>query len=407
MHPQPITVLYFSNEATRGGAEEHILTLIRGLDRTRFRPVLACPRELAEKLRPDLPSDVEVFPICLRRPSQFGAMIHLARILREQRVQILHSHLFYASLFASPIGWACGVPVIIETPHVREHWRNGWLKSRFFVDRLAGRFVTSYIAVSEANKRYLVEQKRLPGEKIIVIRNGSDLEKFNHAQLPESGLRRDWGIGSKDPVLLVIGRLEPQKGHRVLLEAMPAIRREFPSARLICLGAGSLREELLERTRELGIENAVHFAGFQKNVAEWLQAADLTVLPSFYEGLPLVAIESLAMGKPVVATAVDGSGEIVLDGKTGLTIPPGDSTALAGAVCRLLHDPELRKRMGREGREWVRANFDERAQVSRTQELYLSAMARAAQASKKASRMAVQEAIEEPPRAPRVAGRRT
>src|SRR5690348_10119855 len=112
----PIPILYFSNEPTRGGAEEHLLTLLRGLDRTYFQPLLACPSELAEKLRPDLPTDVEVFPISLRELSHVGAMLRLTRVLRERAVKILHSHLFYASLFASPIGRMCGVPVIIETP---------------------------------------------------------------------------------------------------------------------------------------------------------------------------------------------------------------------------------------------------------------------------------------------------
>jgi len=223
----PIPVLYFSNEQTRGGAEEHLLTLLRGLDRTYFRPLLACPPELVEKLRPDLPSDVEVFPISLRTFCHVGAMLRLARILRERAVKILHSHLFYASLFASPIAWMSGVPVIIETPHVREDWRRGWLRSKLVVDRIVSRVVTRYIAVSHANKSYLAEEKALAKEKITVIHNGSDLQRFHPAQTPSSNLRQNLGLGTDDPVLMVIGRLEPQKGHRVLFEAMASIRREF------------------------------------------------------------------------------------------------------------------------------------------------------------------------------------
>ncbi len=370
----PIPVLYFSNEQTRGGAEEHLLTLLRGLDRTYFRPLLACPPELVEKLRPDLPSDVEVFPISLRTFCHVGAMLRLARILRERAVKILHSHLFYASLFASPIAWMSGVPVIIETPHVREDWRRGWLKSKFVVDRIVSRVVTRYIAVSHANKRYLAEEKALAKEKITVIHNGSDLQRFHPAQTPSSNLRQNLGLGTDDPVLMVIGRLEPQKGHRVLFEAMASIRREFSSVRLVCVGTGSLHDALLDLARKLGIEDAVRFVGFQTNVAEWLNLADVTVLPSFYEGLPLVAIESLAAAKPVVATAVDGSGEVVVDGETGLTVPPGNPQALSAAVCRLLRDAELRKKLGRQGREWVCKHLDEREQIKQTQDLYLAAL---------------------------------
>src|SRR2546427_11602108 len=104
----PITVLYFSNERTRGGAEEHLLTLLRGLDRNYFRPLLACPRELAEKLRPDIPPDIEVFSLCLRRLTQAGSMLRLAGILRGLQLNILHSYLFYVSVLPSPVGSASG-----------------------------------------------------------------------------------------------------------------------------------------------------------------------------------------------------------------------------------------------------------------------------------------------------------
>jgi len=402
----PIPILYFSNEPARGGAEEHLLTLLRGLDRTYFQPLLACPPELVEKLRPDLPSDIEVFPISLRKFSHVGAMLRLARILRERAVRILHSHLFYASLFASPIAWMCGVPVIIETPHVREDWRRGWLKSRFVVDRVVGRIITHYVAVSHANKRYLVEEKALAKEKIIVIHNGSDLRRFRPGQAPSSNLRQSLGLGTDDPVLMVVGRLEPQKGHKVLLEAMPSIRREFSSVRLVCVGTGSLHDELLDLARKLGIEDAVRFVGFQTDVGEWLNLADVTVLPSFYEGLPLVAIESLAVAKPVIATTVDGSGEVVVDGETGLTVPPGNPEALSAAVCRLLHDVELRKKLGRQGREWVCKHFDEREQIRQTQDLYLTALDCATQGMRKPMQLVQTETKPSPARSNHGEGRR-
>src|SRR5690349_680488 len=116
----PISVLHFTNGPTRGGAEEHILTLLRGLDRRYFRLHLVCAPEVAEKMRPDVPSDVELIPLLLRKPSQAGAAMRFIHILRSRKIEILHSHLFYSSLFASPLGALAGVPVVIETPHVRE-----------------------------------------------------------------------------------------------------------------------------------------------------------------------------------------------------------------------------------------------------------------------------------------------
>src|SRR2546427_3690623 len=127
MTPRLISVLHFSNALMRGGAEEHILTLLRGFNRDRFRLYLVATPAIADSLRADLPPDVKVIPLCLRKPTEFGDACRLAQVLRERKIDILHSHLFMASRVASPIGWLCGVPVIIETPHVREHWRTGWL----------------------------------------------------------------------------------------------------------------------------------------------------------------------------------------------------------------------------------------------------------------------------------------
>src|SRR4029077_6686330 len=123
---------------------------------------------------------------------------------------------------ASPVGHFCGVPVVIETTHVRELWRTGW-KSNFVIDRAVGKCVDRFIAVSEANARYLIQNKGLPGNKISVIRNGSDVHRFDPAYRPSGSLKTSLGFGESDPVLMVVARLEPQKGHRILLDAMPAL----------------------------------------------------------------------------------------------------------------------------------------------------------------------------------------
>jgi glycosyltransferase involved in cell wall biosynthesis len=301
-------------------------------------------------------------------------MLRLARILRKRRVKILHSHLFYASLFASPIGWVCGVPVIIETPHVREDWRRAWLKSRFFVDRFIGRFVDYFIAVSEANGRHLVQQKHLPAKKVVVIHNGSDLRRFDPERQPPAGMREQLGFGPIDPIFLVAGRLEPQKGHAILLDAWPAVLKKYPNARLVCLGEGSLRGELESKAHGLQISDSVRFPGRQPDTENWLALSTATILPSFYEGLPLVAVESLAAGRTMVATAVDGTPEVIVDGRTGLLVPAGDSNALANAILRLLRDPSLRERLARQGRDWAVNHFDEKQQLSQTETLYERAL---------------------------------
>ncbi len=345
--------------------------LLTHLDRTQFRPMLAAPPQLIKLLQPDLPHDVEAIPVSLREPGDLRSAWRFERLLARRRIDILHSHMFQASRLASPLGWLARVPVIIETPHIREHWRKGWIKGSYLIDRFVARLVTAFIAVSEANGQYLRNEKRLPAKKIFVIRNGSPLERFDPERVAPPELRTKLDIDRHAQVVLVLARLEPQKGHRVLLEAWKSVAQSYPAARLVFAGDGVLRAELEAQAATLGIAGSVSFVGRQSNIPDWLALADFTVLPSFYEGLPLAAIESLAAGRPVVATAVDGTIEVVLDGKTGLTVPPGDPAALATAISRMLAAPELVRSLGRAGRQFVLEHFSRERQVQQTEALYL------------------------------------
>jgi len=280
--------------------------------------------------------------------------------------------MFRASLFASPVGWLSRVPVIVETDHVREIWRTGW-KAGYFIDRWAARFVDRIIAVSGAIARYLVEDKGIPAAKVTVIRTAAALRRFAPDPDRTSGLRKSLGLADNDPLLVLVGRLEPQKGHKVLLQALPDLLREFPRMRVVFLGEGSLRAELEKEVARKGLQPAVRFAGYQTNVQDWLAVADLSVLPSFFEGLPMSAIESLAMSCPMVATAVDGTPEVVLDEKHGLLVPPGDPVRLAEAIGRMLRNPERAREMGRAGRDFVFEQLSVERLVQSTQQLYLDA----------------------------------
>jgi glycosyltransferase involved in cell wall biosynthesis len=135
-----------------------------------------------------------------------------------------------------------------------------------------------------------------------------------------------------------------------------------------------LREPLEEQARSLGLARNIKFAGFQRNIPDWLAASDFTVLPSLFEGLPLAAMESLAMAKPVIATAVDGTPEVVLHGRTGLLVPPRDASALARAMCRLLGDRDWAGQLGIAGRKWILDHFSIGRQIRETEALYFEAI---------------------------------
>jgi glycosyltransferase involved in cell wall biosynthesis len=378
MNP-PLSLVEFSIAPVRGGVEEHVLTLLRGLDKSLFRLTYVCPAELIEKLAGDVPSEVEMVPLRLESPLDVAGCWRLATVLRRLKADIFHAHMFQASFAGTPTAWACGVAVVFETPHVREQWRTGWLKSHYYIDRLSSRLVDRYIAVSEANARYLVEVKGLPPPKVVVIPNGCDVAKFNPDIPVPNELKQRLGFDGADPVLLVGARLEPQKGHSVLIKALPLVLEQFPNSKLVCAGEGSLRGELEAMMRENGLEHAMRFVGYQSDMAEWLALADVVVLPSFFEGMPLIAIEALAAARPVVATATDGTVEVVIDGETGLTTEPGDPRGLATAILRVLREPALGRRLAAAGRARVLARFSMAGQVQSTQDLYIRAWQQSAQ----------------------------
>ncbi|MGH9417120.1 MAG: glycosyltransferase [Terriglobales bacterium] len=368
-------VLHFSNGEARGGAEEHMLTLLRGLNRRRFELLLACPPALGAQL-PDLPADIRVTPWAPMNPWEAAPGWRLARFLRRERVDLVHAHLSCASRAVAPWARLAGA-VMLETPHVREGWRRGWKRSAR-LDRAAGRLQHGYIAVSEANARYLREDLRLPADKIRIIRNGIDVARFAAPLPPERDPRPAHGIAPGELLLVCAARLEPQKGHSVLLQALAQLPASlFNRLRLVCLGDGSLREALRQQARALGLAERVQWLGFCAQIEHWLAVADIFVLPSFYEGLPLSAMEASAAGCPVVATAVDGTPEVVEHGCNGLLVPAADPPALAQALLRLGEDGAARRALGEAGRQRARAAFDQAQQIAATAGYYRDLLAAA------------------------------
>jgi len=367
-----ISVMLFSNSTVRAGAEEHILQLLHGLDRTQFRLHLACTPELSDRLRQDLPDDVSLTSLTLDSAKDLQGALSLYTSVRRKQVQILHSHMFRASFFASPVGWFARVPVIIDTAHVREVWRKGW-KSNFLIDRIAAHFVDHTIAVSNGIAQYLTEVKGIPTEKINVIRTAPVLSAARNVPYSRPELKQRFRFAADAVVVILAGRLEPQKGHAVLIDALPQVLSEFPTVQVVFLGEGSLRGELEALVAARGLKNKICFAGFRRDLSDWFAAADLTVLPSFYEGLPMVALESLFAGCPIVATAVDGTPEVVIDRKTGLLVPPGDVRALGEAICYMLGHREFALNTAAAGAVFVRENFSVQKLIADTTTLYLRA----------------------------------
>jgi glycosyltransferase involved in cell wall biosynthesis len=368
-----------------GGAEEHALSILAGMRAYGFEPYLAAPAPLIAAMQPAL-SEAEVKCLPIEFLSRFDVLAgaHLLRFLRRENIALLHCHLFTASLYGAGIARMAGVGRVLETCHGPEVWRMGkGLRASFWVDRQVGRLVDTYIAVSHAAARHLIENKRVPKNKIRVIHNGRDLDRFASVDSRRrQATRAALGLGD-EPTILTLARLEEQKGHRHLIDAVAITAERRPNVITLLAGEGPLEAILRARCAALGITERVRFLGYRRDVPELLEAADFVVLPSLYEGLPLVAIEALAARRPMIATEVDGTPEVVINERTGLLVPPSNPIALAAAIERLLDSPALALRLASDGYKFVRENFAVRRQLDQTVALYseLTGMGREGEAA--------------------------
>jgi glycosyltransferase involved in cell wall biosynthesis len=366
-----IRLLFVLTSPVRGGVEEVVLALLRRLDPGEFHLGLAAPGALLDALGGDLTGvRVETEAVAAESVRQPREVRRLASFMTRFRPDIVNSHLFRATVVAAPLARWHGARAV-ETYHGREGWRQGPAALRFLPDRMIGRLLDRVIAVSEAARAFLISGKGYRADTITVVPNGRDLSVFTPGPAREAA-RKELGLDGAVPLVGVVGRLEAQKGHTHLLDAWPAVVREFPDARCLLVGEGSLRAALAEQARARGVAASVIFAGFRADVPRVLDAIDVLCLPSLYEGMPLTAIEASAMARPVVATNVDGTPEVVRDGHSGRLVPPADPAALARALCDVLRDPEQARRMGQAGRELVLERFDLGRQVEATARVYRS-----------------------------------
>jgi len=360
--PRP-EVVHFTDSADVGGAEHVLLMLLQGLDRRRWQPLLLHPGGpgLAPLLRDAAGAGVPLVRVP-EMPEGLQSLLSALRLtawLRRRRPAVFHAHMTW------PLGakWAlvaavlARVPVVVATMHL-------WVDipvtaSRRAQATLLGRRVATLIAVSEdAGRRMRADLGW--GGPVTVVRNAVALERF---PAPGPAPCRN---AAEPAVAVVAARLVTQKGHGHLLEAA----RRLPRVRFLCAGDGPLRSDLERRAREMGVADRVTFLGHRTDIPALLHGADLAVLPSLYEGLPLSLVEAMAAARPVVATDVGGSREVVIHGVTGLLVPPGDPEALAGAIGRVASDPALAARFGAEGRRRVEADFTAEAMVARVEALY-------------------------------------
>ena len=347
-------VYQFITPSQIGGAEVHVLTLCRKLAQRGHHVTVVCPRGRA------LTRELEDRGFDVWAPRTTGkvdplTLVRLAARLRRDRADILHAHLSTASLIGSLAARLAGVPSIATV-----HGLNR---------RITFMGAQRIIAVSHAVRRHLVAQG-MPESRITVIHNGIELERYR--QPPDAGpVRIRLALAPGESLIGAVGRLGPEKGHSYLIEAVALlIRRDRLPVRLVIVGEGRSRPALEATTLRCGVSDRVTLVGFQRDVMPYEAALDLFCLPSLKEGLSLSALEAMALAKPVVASRVGGTPEVVVDGETGLLVEPANPEALAQALAGMLRDRERARRMGEAGRARVEALFDLGRSVDRIEALY-------------------------------------
>jgi glycosyltransferase involved in cell wall biosynthesis len=360
MNAKPIRVGLVIGQLSYGGAESQAYELARGLS-ARHDVVVYCLSSSSEPYGTRL-ADAG---IAVRKFSSGGGLdvsrvVRLATALRRDRIQVAHAFLFIASAYAYlATRFAPGVRFVASARNCKVEpsaLRRGVMRRAF-------RSADAVICNSREVAAFAARHYHATGERVHVVYNGVDAERFAGPRRPHEGLR----VGT-------IGRIEAQKNLRMFLRAAREVAAVYPTATFEIAGAGSLRDGMQAEARELGLAGRVRFVGPVADVSGFLASLDQFWLTSDWEGTPNVVLEAMAAGVPVIATAVGGTPEIIEPDRTGILVAAGDEASLVAAARRLVEDRRAAHEMGERARKAVRERFSITAMVEATERVYDAAI---------------------------------
>lgn len=383
--PDVQTILYLHTTSEVGGSDVSLVRLVEGLDRTRYRAVVALPSDgpLVPRLRA-AGAVVVVMPVLKKLTSRKGrgylfgyvfsfprALWALRTLIRRERVRLIHTNTIH-NLYGGPVSWITGVPHVW---HIREIvWQFGWLRRVELW--MARHLATRIIATSEAVAAMFGAPEARP-RTLVTVSNGIETDRFTPGDA--ATLRGTWGVSAEMTVVGVVCRLDVWKGVEVFLDAAAEVAADRPSARFVVVGGPVIGLEayaasLRARATALGLDGNVTWTDWQFSPSDMPavhRAIDLLVLPSTEpEPFGLVIVEAMATARPVIATAHGGPCELVVDGVTGVLVPPGDVLALARAIRTLMDDPDRAAAMGAAGRDRAIAHFSSAAYIAGVHRVY-------------------------------------
>ncbi len=357
-------------DAQGGGAFTYVLTLAREIPRevAHVEIIFFIPGPV-EKLAREL--GIMTTVISKKMPLDPSLIWRLSAYLKKNMIDLMHTHTLNGNFYGRFAAALAGIPTVTTMHGYMDELSAKNLNSRarlfYRVDRLMWPMSSKFIAVTPGIGKRLMQQGMAAG-KVEVIANAIDLPRRGHTAEPD--IRRDLGIRPSSTVVTIVGRLVPVKNHDLFIRAAKDVLEKAPDTQFLIAGDGPLAEKLKGLSDGLGIGENVIFAGWRNDMGNIYAATDILVLCSSSEGLPFAILEAMAHGKAVIATDIKEIGEVVINGDTGLLVPPGDVGALAGAIAKLVKDPLLRKRLGSGGRALVEKNFSVKTMVNRVLGIY-------------------------------------
>lgn len=376
MTEEKINILHIYQNSKIGGIQQQILSIVRGYDREKFKPAVCCfgPRmELGKEIEK---AGIDFVALNRKRYNKFsvGIIFDLYRLMKERNIHVLRTHKYRANLYGRIAGKLAGVPVIIASEH--NIYRDE--KEKRFIRRVTNKILSmvtdKMVTVSDAVKKDILRYDRVSPSKIMVLYNGVDTERFKPG-MNFSDARKQFAISKDDVVIGFVGRLVNSKGLNYLIEAVALLKNNY-NVKLLIVGDGSLMEELTKMAKNKGLEESVIFTGLRRDITDILSSIDIFVLPSIKEGFPNSLLEAMAMGKPVVATAVGGIPEVIGHGTNGLLVKPADVEGLQTAIKLLIDDRLMAKNIGLAARDFIEKNYSITATVRKWETLYRQVLER-------------------------------
>jgi glycosyltransferase involved in cell wall biosynthesis len=353
-----------------GGTELNAVRTAERLDRERFDLSVVCFRDEGLLKARYEAAGIPVLTLGLRSLHDAHAVrsgLRFRRLLRAERVDIVHSHDMYSNPFVTPWARAAGTPVAIAS---RRWWQTLPSVKLRLANAVAFRMAHCVLANSPAVADSVQRVERIPRRRVAVVSNFVDDGAFAPLDpASAAALRAEWSLDD-ELVVGCVARLVPVKNQALLLEAVARLRQNGMRLRAVFVGGGPTRAALEMRARDLGIETVVHFTGERTDPINFHQLFDVSILCSQSEGFPNAIVEAMAAGRPVVATRIGGNVDAVRDGETGFLVPVGDAAALAAAIERLARDPALRARQGAAAQAIARAEYHRAAVIPSLEALY-------------------------------------